>query len=56
MENEPIGNVTQAWLINDRTGETVEIQALPEGGYALDCDEPMTLAWDGDGVAYLDVG
>jgi hypothetical protein len=56
MENESIGNVTQAYFTNARTGGTVEIQALPEGGNTLDCDEAMTLSWNSDGIAYLDLG
>lgn len=56
MENEQIGNVTQAYFTNARTGEVIELQALPEGGYALDCDGFMVVSWDGDGVAYLALG
>ena len=55
MENGQIGNVTQAYFTNDRTGETVEIQALPEGGNTLDRDEVMTLSWNSDGVAHLNL-
>jgi hypothetical protein len=55
MDNEQIGNVTQAYFTNARTGETIELQGLPEGGYVLDCEEPMCLSWDSDGVAYLDL-
>jgi hypothetical protein len=56
MENESISSVTQVHFTNAVTGETVEIQALPEGSCALEGDKTMVLSWNSDGTAHLDLG
>lgn len=54
MDNEQVGNVTTAWFTNDKTGETIELQAVSVEDSALNRDELMTLTWDDAGVAQLD--